>query len=73
MDKTIKDVKAKYTETLMAFPGVVSVGIGLNDAGEPAIHLGLDGTNPETESRLPKTLEGHDVVITITGTFRPQK
>jgi hypothetical protein len=46
MSPTIQEVKAKYTDQLMAMPGVVSVGIGQNPDGTLVIVVGLDGPRP---------------------------
>ncbi len=46
----------------MELPGVVSVGVGHDEEGHPAIVVGLDGPRPETVTRLPRTLDGHPVV-----------
>ncbi len=61
MASSIKEVKARYETQLLQMPGVVSVGIGRDESGGPAIIIGLEGPNPETESKLPKTLEGYPV------------
>ena len=70
MTSSIKDVKAKYEAQLLQMPGVVSVGIGHNENGQPAIIIGLEGPNPETESQLPTTLEGYPVTIRTVGKIR---
>lgn len=70
MAPTIEEVRARHTERLMALPGVVSVGIGLDDQGEPAIVVGLDQVRPELEGELPDTLEGHRLVRQVIGEIR---
>ena len=72
MTSSIKEVKAKYEAKLLQMPGVVSVGIGHNESGQPAIVIGLEGPQPETESKLPATLEGYPVTIRIVGKIRAQ-
>ena len=72
MTSSIKDVKAKYEAQLLLMPGVVSVGIGHNKNSQPAIIIGLEGPKPETESKLPTTLEGYPVSIQIVGKIRAQ-
>jgi len=66
---TIQQVKEKYQAELMALPGVVSVGIALLD-GERVIKIGLGNNHPDTESRVPKVLEGYKVVRQNVGTIR---
>lgn len=72
MPSTIQEVKARNSERLLELPGVVSVGIGKNSAGEPAIIIGLDGPRPETFDRLPTELEGYSVHTRILGQVRAQ-
>ena len=72
MSPTIEEVKARHVDSLMALPSVVSVGIGLNEAGDPAIVVGLDAPNPDTQERIPGELEGHPVEVQIIGPIRPR-
>ena len=72
MPLTISEVKAKHAERLLALPGVISVGIGKNADGEPAIIVGLDKARPQTESQIPKTLDDFSVVIHVSGKIRAQ-
>ena len=72
MTTGIKDVKARYEAQLLQIPGVVSVGIGRAEGGQPAIIIGLEGPDPETESKLPTSLEGYPVRIQITGKIKAQ-
>ena len=67
MSSSIKDVKTRYEAQLLQMPSVVSVGIGHDENGEPAIIIGLESPNPETASKLPATLEGYPVRIQIVG------
>lgn len=69
---SIQAVKRAHEEAFLAMPGVVSVGLGLDAGGQPAIVVGLDRPRPETSARLPQTLEGYPVVVTVVGTLRPQ-
>jgi hypothetical protein len=57
---------------LLALPGVVSVGIGKDANGNPAIIVGLDKPRPTTESQIPNTLEDFAVVTKIAGTIKAQ-
>jgi hypothetical protein len=72
MPPTIQDVKAKYTDRLMAMPGVVSLGIGRNPDGTSVIIVGLDGPRPDTVRQLPKELEGYPVRAEMIGPVRAQ-
>ena len=72
MSPSIQDVKKQYEKRLLSMPGVVSVGIGLDAAGHQAIMVGMKEPNPETEAKIPSTLEGHPVVIQIIGPIKVQ-
>jgi hypothetical protein len=72
MSPTIQDVKKQYEAQLFKMAGVVSVGIGLDSAGNRAIVVGLDGSHPETASGIPATLEGFPVVVQTVGSIRAQ-
>jgi hypothetical protein len=72
MPATIQDVKARHARQLLAVPGVVSVGIGLDKEGREAIVIGLDRPRPEAQSALPTQLEGYPVRVEIIGAVRAQ-
>ena len=72
MSPTIQEVKAKYTDHLLAMPGVVSVGIGRNPDGTLVIIVGVYGPRPDTVRQLPKELEGFPVRAEVTGPVRAQ-
>ncbi len=72
LSPTIQEVKRSHEAELMALPGVVSVGIGLDENGKPAIIVGLDKERQETRVKMPRTLAGHPVIIQITGTIKAQ-
>jgi hypothetical protein len=70
MPLTIEQVKAAHERELMARPGVVSVGIGRDEQGRPAIVVGMDKANAQTQAALPRVLEGYSVRTEIVGTLR---
>ena len=70
MPPSIKEVKKRHENRLLQLPGVVSVGIGKDKNGIPAIVVGLKGSNPDTESRLPAQLEGYPVQVRYVGAVR---
>jgi len=69
---TIQDVKARHEAELLAVPGVASVGIGLDDEGEPVIVVGLAGSARDAPRGLPPELEGYSVHIQNVGPIRTQ-
>ena len=72
MSNSIKDVKTRHEERLLQFPCVVTVGIGQDENGNPAIIVGLERPDPETESQLPAWLEVYPVVVRIVGRIKAQ-
>ena len=72
MPNLIKDVKTQHEQRLLQLPGVVSVGIGQDENGNPAIIVGLERPDPETESQLPTRLDGYPVVVRIVGRIKTQ-
>lgn len=70
MPPSIQEVKKKHEARLLAMPGVVSVGIGRDEDGNPAIIVGLDGPRPETVAQLPQFLEDCLVLTQIIGTIK---
>jgi len=69
---SIKEVKKQHETRLLQLPGVVSVGIGLDENGQSAIVVGLDKASPETEAHLPPQLEGYPVLVRIVGPLKAQ-
>lgn len=72
MPASIQDVRARHTAEFMSLPGVVSVGIGRDSAGTPVLVVGLDRERPETRAALPQQVEGHGVLVEVTGVPRAQ-
>jgi hypothetical protein len=72
MHPSIQEVKKIHEPRLLALPGVVSVGIGLDKKGQSAIIIGLESPHPETETKLPTELDGYSVVVRITGPIKAQ-
>jgi hypothetical protein len=72
MQPPIKAVKAQYEKCLLKLPGVISVGIGRDENGQPTIIVGLERPNPETEAKLPSQLEGYPLRVRIVGRIKAQ-
>jgi hypothetical protein len=72
MTESIQKVKAKHEGQLMATWGVVSVGIGLDQKGQPAIIIGVESQDKLNKMILPETLDGYPVNVQIMGTIRAQ-
>ena len=72
MTPSIQDVKKKHEARLMSLPGVVSVGIGRDPQGNPAVIVGLDSPRSETQARIPPQLDGYPLQIQIVGPLKAQ-
>lgn len=70
--KSIDEVLAAHSDSLMALPGVVGTAVGLCD-GARCIKVFLADSNPDTQRRIPARLEGYRVVTEVTGTIRPAR
>ena len=69
--RSIDDVLAAHSDSLMALPGVVGTAIGMCDA-ERCIKVMVTDSSPVTKGRIPARLEGYRVVVEVTGTIRPR-
>jgi len=69
--RSIDEVLALHTDSLLALPGVVGTAVALCD-GERCIKVFLADSNPDTQRRIPPRLEGYRVVVEVTGTVRPR-
>ena len=71
VSRSIDDVLAAHSDSLMALPGVVGTAIGLCDA-ERCIKVLVADPSAETRGRIPRRLEGYRVVVEVTGIIRPR-
>jgi len=62
----IDSVLARHTDRLIALPGVVGIGEG-EQAGTPAVIVMVSKLTPELKAALPAELEGHPVIVDVTG------
>ncbi len=70
--RDINVVLAAHDKELLAIPHVVGVYVGVLEDGRTAcLKVMLARKNPETERRIPHSLEGYPVVPEITGEIRP--
>jgi hypothetical protein len=70
--RTIDEVLAAHSDSLMALPGVVGTAIALCEGGERCIKVLLEKSHSETLSKIPSRLEGYRVVTEVAGTIRPR-
>jgi hypothetical protein len=69
--KSIDEVLAAHTDSLMAIPGVVGTAIGLC-GGERCIKVLVTDSSSGTKGRIPSRLEGYRVVVDVTGPIQPR-
>jgi hypothetical protein len=69
--RSINEVLAAHSDSLMALPSVVGTAVGLCE-GERCIKVLLADSNPDTQRRIPARLEGYRVVVEVTGTIKPR-
>ena len=69
--RSIDEVLAAHTDSLMALPGVVGTAVGLCD-GERCIKVLLADSTTATRRRIPPRLDGYRVVAEVTGTIKPR-
>lgn len=67
---TIVAAKQQLESRVMTMPGVVSVGVGRADDGAEVIVVGVDGTRPDIEREIPKTVSGFAVETRRIGPLR---
>ena len=69
--KTIREVLAAHTDSLMALPGVVGTAVGLCD-GAACIRVFLADSSAAAGGKIPAQLEGYPVKVEVTGPIRPR-
>jgi hypothetical protein len=67
--KTIEQVLEERTDQWMAIPGVEGTAIGLFE-DKPCIMILSSVAPQQLRSEIPETLNGYNIVIQETGTFR---
>lgn len=72
MRPSIKSVKINNEASLMATPGVVSVGIGKDEAGQEVIIVGVEKDSEQLHSAIPQQLDGYPVKMQVMGQINPQ-
>jgi hypothetical protein len=70
--KTIEEVLASHTDSLLALRGVVGTAIGRCD-GVPCIRVFLADSTDAARRSIPARLEGYPVRVEVTGPIRPRE
>jgi hypothetical protein len=68
--RPIEQVLAEHSPKLMAMPGVTAVGQGELDDHTPCIRVWILAHDAELERKIPKRIEGHPVVVEVSGEIR---
>jgi hypothetical protein len=69
--RSIDEVLADHTDSLMAIPGVVGTAIGLCD-GARCIKVLVADSSAAAARRIPSRLEGYRVVVEVSGAIKPR-
>ncbi|HKJ32100.1 MAG TPA: hypothetical protein VKA34_09745 [Balneolales bacterium] len=69
----ITEVIKKHAAELMSIPGVVGIYEGETKDGKPCIKVMVEKKSKDTESQIPKTLEGYPVIIHVSGKIKPME
>ena len=68
--RSIEDVLAMHTDSLMSLPGVVGTAIGLCD-GAPCIRVLVSDSTAASRRKIPNRLDGYLVRVDVSGPWRP--
>ena len=68
--RPVAAVLAEHAPRLMALGGITAVGESALPDGTPCIRVFLLARNPELEKRIPRSIEGHPVVVVVSGEIR---
>jgi len=69
-DHSLSLVIARNATKLMGIPGVVGVYEGETE-GKPVLRVMVLSRADSTMNRIPKTLEGYDVEVEVSGPIKP--
>ncbi len=70
--RDINAVLAAHDRQLLDLPAVVGVYVGvLADGKTPCLKVMLARPTPETERKIPREIEGYQVITEISGEIRP--
>jgi hypothetical protein len=70
--RDINAVLAAHDKELLAIPDVVGVYVGtLEDRRTLCLRVMLVRKNPETERKIPRSIEGYPVRVEVSGEIRP--
>ena len=68
--RSIEEVLATHTDSLMSLPGVVGTAIGLCD-GIACIRVLVSDSSVVSRRQIPNRLDGYPVRVDVSGPLRP--
>ena len=68
--RSIEEVLATHTDSLMSLPGVVGTAIALCD-GVPCIRVLVSDSSAASRRKIPNRLDGYLVRVDVSGPLRP--
>lgn len=68
--RSIEEVLATHTDSLMSLPGVVGTAIGVCE-GVACIRVFLSDSSVRSRRKIPNRLDGYPVRVDVTGPLRP--
>jgi hypothetical protein len=68
--RSIEEVLAAHTDSLMSLPGVVGTAIGLCD-GVACIRVLVSDSSVVSRRQIPNRLDGYPVRVDVSGPIRP--
>lgn len=68
--RSIEQVLATHTDSLMSLPSVVGTAIGTCE-GEPCIRVFVTDSTVPSRRMIPTRLDGYPVRVDVTGRLRP--
>jgi hypothetical protein len=71
-DQSLSLVIARNATALMGIPGVVGVYEG-ETSGKPVVRVMVASRADSTLRRIPKTLDGYDVEVEVSGPIEPME
>jgi len=69
--RDINRVMEAHADELMAIDGVTAVAVGALSDGTPCIQIYVVKKTGGLLRRIPKTLDGHPVLVEVSGIIRP--
>lgn len=63
----VREARRLHAEELLGRPGVVSVGVGFDEAARPALVVGAVSAEAAAALALPAAVDGVPVIVRVVG------